>query len=90
MAYLGDCDDSDSDHDSERACLEVMTSDGQDIYLRLGLTPRRRSALRLSRIIARQLLLRRLEQGRGVGLLHSVGHLRLYVRDENVSFGYSY
>jgi len=53
-----------SDGDNEGSCLEAMTSDGQDYYLRLGHTPRRRSALRLSRIIARQQLLRRLAQGR--------------------------
>lgn len=58
--------DSESDGDcaSEGTCLGVMTPDGQDHYLRLGDTPRRRSALRLSRIIARQQLLRRLAQGR--------------------------
>lgn len=58
--------DSESDGDcaSEGTCLEVMTPDGQDHYLRLGDTPRRRSALRLSRIIARQQLLRRMAQGR--------------------------
>ncbi|KAM6985956.1 stAR-related lipid transfer protein 13 [Aplochiton taeniatus] len=39
-----------------------MTLDGQDYFLRLGDTPRRRSALRLSRIVARQQLLRRLGQ----------------------------
>lgn len=54
---------SDSDSTSEGTCLEAMTPDGQDYYLRLGNTPRRRSALRLSRIIARQQLLRRLAQG---------------------------
>uniref|UniRef100_A0A3B4G588 StAR-related lipid transfer protein 13 n=1 Tax=Pundamilia nyererei TaxID=303518 RepID=A0A3B4G588_9CICH len=43
-------------------CLEAMTPDGQDYYLRLGDTPQRRSALRLSRIIARKQLLRRLAQ----------------------------
>lgn len=53
-----------SDSDSANECLEAMTPDGQDHYLRLGQTPRRRSALRLSRIIARKQLLRRLEQGR--------------------------
>lgn len=47
------------------ACLEAcMTHSGQDYYLRRGGTPRRRSALRLSRLIARQQLLRRLSQGR--------------------------
>lgn len=55
---------SDSDSTSEGTCLGSMMSDGQDYYLRLGDTPRRRSALRLSRIIARQQLLRRLTQGR--------------------------
>lgn len=54
---------SDSDNTSEGTCLEAMTPDGQDYYLRLGFTPRRRSALRLSRLIARQQLLRRLTQG---------------------------
>ncbi|XP_027887373.1 stAR-related lipid transfer protein 13 isoform X3 [Xiphophorus couchianus] len=53
---------SDSDSTSEGTCLEAMTPDGQDYYLRLGNTPRRRSALRLSRIIARQQLLHRLAQ----------------------------
>lgn len=56
--------ESDGDSTNERTCLEVMTPDVQDFYLRLGDTPRRRSALRLSRIIARQQLLRKLEQGR--------------------------
>uniref|UniRef100_A0A8L0DPK5 StAR-related lipid transfer (START) domain containing 13a n=1 Tax=Oncorhynchus mykiss TaxID=8022 RepID=A0A8L0DPK5_ONCMY len=59
-----------TDHDSggesgsgsERACLEFMTPDGQDIYLRLGHSPRRRSALRLTRIIVRHQLLTRLTQ----------------------------
>lgn len=62
----GDGNDSESDGDStsEGTCLEAMTRDGQDYYLRLGDTPRRRSALRLSRIIARKQLLRRLAQGR--------------------------
>ncbi|XP_038134706.1 stAR-related lipid transfer protein 13 isoform X3 [Cyprinodon tularosa] len=54
--------ESDSDNTSEETCLEAMTPDGQDYYLRLGYTPRRRSALRLSRIIARQQLLRKLAQ----------------------------
>lgn len=58
-----DCE-SDGDSASEGTCLEAMTPDGQEYYLRLGDTPRRRSALRLSRIIARQQLLRRLAQGR--------------------------
>lgn len=49
---------------SNSACLEAMTPSGQDHYLRLGDSPRRRSALRLSRIIARQQLLRKLLQGR--------------------------
>ncbi|KAF7206446.1 stAR-related lipid transfer protein 13 isoform X3 [Nothobranchius furzeri] len=59
-----DSDDNESDSDSafEETCLGTMTPDGQDYYLRLGDTPRRRSALRLSRIIARQLLLKRLAQ----------------------------
>ncbi|KAI3373733.1 hypothetical protein L3Q82_022316 [Scortum barcoo] len=56
--------DGDGDSTSESTCLEAMTPYGQDHYLRLGDTPRRRSALRLSRIIARQQLLRRLAQGR--------------------------
>lgn len=62
----GDSNDCESDGDStnEETCLEAMTPDGQDYYLRLGDTPRRRSVLRLSRIIARKQLLRRLEQGR--------------------------
>ncbi|KAK9536546.1 hypothetical protein VZT92_006319 [Zoarces viviparus] len=60
-----DSNDGESDGDSSnegQSCLGAMTSDGQDYYLRLGDTPRRRSALRLSRIIARQQLLRRLAQ----------------------------
>ncbi|TDH05108.1 hypothetical protein EPR50_G00138480 [Perca flavescens] len=56
-----DCE-SDGDSTNEETCLEAMTPDGQDYYLRLGDTPRRRSVLRLSRIIARKQLLRRLEQ----------------------------
>lgn len=56
--------ESDGECSSESTCLEAMTPCGQDFYLRLGDTPRRRSALRLSRIIARQQLLRRLSQGR--------------------------
>lgn len=62
----GDSNDCESDGDSasESTCLEAMTPDGHDYYLRLGDTPKRRSALRLSRIIARQQLLRRLAQGR--------------------------
>lgn len=62
----GDSNDCESDGDStnEETCLEAMTPDVQNYYLRLGDTPRRRSALRLSRIIARQQLLRRLSQGR--------------------------
>uniref|UniRef100_A0A3Q3A972 StAR-related lipid transfer protein 13 n=1 Tax=Kryptolebias marmoratus TaxID=37003 RepID=A0A3Q3A972_KRYMA len=59
-----DSNDSESDGDcnTESTCLEAMTCDGQKHYLRLGDSPRRRSALRLSRIIARQQLLRRLAQ----------------------------
>lgn len=50
---------------SQSASLEAcMTPSGQDYYLRRGGTPRRRSALRLSRIIARQQLLQRLSRGR--------------------------
>lgn len=61
----GDSNESDGDSSTnETACLEAMTPDGHDFYLRLGDTPMRRSALRLSRIIARQQLLRRLAQGR--------------------------
>lgn len=56
--------ESDGECTSNSACLEAMTPSGQDHYLRLGYSPRRRSALRLSRIIARQQLLRRLSQGR--------------------------
>uniref|UniRef100_A0A4W6FEX4 StAR-related lipid transfer protein 13 n=1 Tax=Lates calcarifer TaxID=8187 RepID=A0A4W6FEX4_LATCA len=48
--------------DSECVFVCAMTPDGHDYYLRLGDTPKRRSALRLSRIIARQQLLRRLAQ----------------------------
>ncbi|XP_062262202.1 stAR-related lipid transfer protein 13 isoform X2 [Platichthys flesus] len=54
--------EGDGESTNERACLEAMTPVCQDFYLRLGDTPRRRSALRLSRIIARQQLLRKLEQ----------------------------
>ncbi|XP_031728474.1 stAR-related lipid transfer protein 13 isoform X2 [Anarrhichthys ocellatus] len=54
--------ESDGDSSNEGSCLGAMTSDGQDYYLRLGDTPRRRSALRLSRIIARKQLLWRLAQ----------------------------
>ncbi|KAJ0004580.1 hypothetical protein NQD34_010794 [Periophthalmus magnuspinnatus] len=53
---------SDSDSTSEGSCLGAMTADGQEHYLRLGDTPRRRSALRLSRMITRQQLLRKLAQ----------------------------
>ncbi|KAK5887625.1 hypothetical protein CesoFtcFv8_016216 [Champsocephalus esox] len=56
-----DCE-SDADSSNEETYLEAMTPDGHDYYLRLGKTPRRRSALRLSRILARQQLLRRLAQ----------------------------
>ena len=56
--------EGDEDSTNERTCLEAMTPVCQEYYLRLGSTPRRRSALRLSRIIARQQLLRKLEQGR--------------------------
>lgn len=66
-----DCE-SDNDTTSESSCLEVMTPDGQEYYLRLGDTPRRRSALRLSRIIARQLLLRRVAQGRNAEIYDKV------------------
>lgn len=62
-----DCPASESDDDcsGETTSLEAcMTPSGQDYYLRWGGTPRRRSALRLSRIIARQQLLQRLSQGR--------------------------
>ncbi|KAF7660885.1 hypothetical protein LDENG_00273140 [Lucifuga dentata] len=52
--------ENDSYSTSETTCLEAMTPDGQEHYLRLGDTPRRRSALHLSRIIARQQLLQRL------------------------------
>lgn len=53
----------DGDSTMERTLLDAMTPAGRDYYLRLGETPRRRSALRLSRIIARRQLLQRLEQG---------------------------
>lgn len=57
--------ESDDNCSSETSSLEAcMTPSGQDYYLRRGGTPRRRSALRLSRIIARQQLLHRLSQGR--------------------------
>lgn len=57
-------DRSAGESDNEGACLGAMTPDGQDHYLRLGDMPRQRSALRLSRLIARKMLIRRLEQGR--------------------------
>ena len=66
--------ESDGDSTNEGSCLEAMTPSGKDHYLRLGGTPRRRSALRLSRIIARQQLLRRLAQGRNRQLWAS-GHV---------------
>lgn len=57
--------ESEDEGGGEAAHLEAcMTPSGQDYYLRRGGSPRRRSALRLSRIIARQQLLRRLSQGR--------------------------
>lgn len=56
--------ESDGDCSSKTNCLVAMTPSGQDYYLRLGSSPRRRSALRLSRIIARRQLLSRLSQGR--------------------------
>lgn len=59
--------ESDSDCGSESSYLEAMSSSGQQHYLRLGDTPRRRSALRLSRIIARRQLLWKLSQGRDRG-----------------------
>ncbi|KAJ4929642.1 hypothetical protein JOQ06_018665 [Pogonophryne albipinna] len=64
QSVKGECTDCESDADSsnEETYLEAMTPDGHDYYLRLGKTPRRRSALRLSRILARQQLLRRLAQ----------------------------
>ncbi|XP_042354806.1 stAR-related lipid transfer protein 13-like isoform X1 [Plectropomus leopardus] len=64
QSVKGESNDSESDGDStsEGTCLEAMTPDGHNHYLRLGDTPRRRSALRLSRIIARKQLLRRLAQ----------------------------
>lgn len=58
--------ESDGDCSSNPNCLVAMTPSGQDHYLRLGNSPRRRSALRLSRIIARRQLLSRLSQGREV------------------------
>lgn len=69
--------ESDSDSTSEGTCLGAMTPSGQEYYLRLGDTPRRRSALRLSRIIARQQLLRRLQQGRDGELWHRNDDLSL-------------
>lgn len=57
--------ESDDNCSSETSSLEAcMTPSGQDYCLRRGGTPRRRSALRLSRIIARQQLLHRLSRGR--------------------------
>lgn len=77
-----DCPSSESDDDSsgEATCLEAcMSPSGQDYYLRRGGTPRRRSALRLSRIIARQQLLRRLSQGRNRDYRQRFGHFFLFL-----------
>lgn len=76
-----DCESSESDDDcnGEATCLEAcMSPSGQDYYLRRGGTPRRRSALRLSRIIARQQLLRRLSQGRNRDYCQRFGHFFLF------------
>lgn len=62
---MADASESEDECGGEAACLEAcMTPSGQDYYLRRGGSPRRCSALHLSRIIARQQLLRRLSQGR--------------------------
>lgn len=76
-----DCQSSESDDDcnGEATCLEAcMSPSGQDYYLRRGGTPRRRSALRLSRIIARQQLLRILSQGRNRDYCQRFGHFFLF------------
>lgn len=75
-----DCESSESDDDcnGEATCLEAcMSPSGQDYYLRRGGTPRRRSVLRLSRIIARQQLLRRLSQGRNRDYCQRFAHFFL-------------
>lgn len=72
--------ESDADCASNTACLEAMTPSGQDHYLRLGDSPRRRSALRLSRIIARQQLLKKLSQGRKRGVdVMSISYRRMFL-----------
>lgn len=45
-------------------CFGNMTPETQDIYLRLD-SPHRRSGLRLARILARQQLVQKIEQGKG-------------------------
>lgn len=64
-------DHSETDETPE-AC---WTPCGQDYYLRRGGTPRRRSALRLSRIIARQQLLQRLLRGRDAAFCDIIARL---------------
>lgn len=63
--------ESDDNGGSETTSLEAcMTPSGRDYYLRRGGGPRQRSALRLSRILARQQLLHRLSRGRDRFLPH--------------------
>lgn len=50
------------DESMDSECLGSMTPETQDIYLRLD-SYRRRSGLRLARIIARQQLLKKISQG---------------------------
>ncbi len=50
------------DESMDSECLGSMTPETQDIYLRLD-SHRRRSGLRLARIIARQQLLKKISQG---------------------------
>lgn len=79
----GQSSESDDDCNGEATCLEACISpSGQDYYLRRGGTPRRRSALRLSRIIARQQLLRRLSQGRNRDCCQRFAHFFLFFLDK--------
>lgn len=50
------------DESMDSECLGSMTPETQDIYLRLD-SYRRRSGIRLARIIARQQLLKKISQG---------------------------
>lgn len=82
--------ESDGDCSTKTNCLVAMTPSGQDHYLRLGNSPRRRSALRLSRIIARRQLLSRLSQGREVNTCLSLSRVLcdqnccIFVHSKNV------